>query len=74
VGAVCDSDPRANPHAQQLAQLSLRALRELTESGSEVVQPQAAVFAERFGTELRVYHFRAPFHQPRGTVVAAGVR
>jgi aspartate kinase len=71
VGAICDSDPRTNPAAQSLPQLSYSTLRQLTESGSNVVQREAALLAERFGTELHVYHFRAPFHQPRGTVVAA---
>jgi aspartate kinase len=71
VDAVCDSDPRTNPHAQSIAQLTFSALRQLTDSGSEVVQREAARLAERFGTQLHVYHFRAPFHRPRGTVVAA---
>jgi aspartate kinase len=71
VGAICDSDPRTNPQARSLPQLNYTALRQLTESGSDVVQREAAVLAERFGTKLHVYHFRAPFHQPRGTVVAA---
>ncbi|HEY0306374.1 MAG TPA: hypothetical protein VGC44_15470 [Longimicrobiales bacterium] len=71
VGAICDSDPRTNPEARALPQLSHGALRELTDAGSDVVQREAAVLAERFGTQLHVYHFRAPFHHPRGTVVAA---
>lgn len=71
VAAVCDSDPRSNPHARSLPQLSFSALRRLTDAGSEVIQREAAVLAERFGTRLHVYHFRAPFHRPRGTVVAA---
>jgi aspartate kinase len=74
VAAICDSDPHTNPHARSLPQLSHGALRQLTESGSEVVQPAAALLAERFGTKLHVYHFRAPYHNPRGTVVAVAAR
>ena len=71
VGGICESDPRTNPQARSLEKLSHNALRRLTEAGSDVVQREAAVLAERFGTRLHVYHFRAPFHRPRGTVVAA---
>jgi aspartate kinase len=71
VAAICDSDPRANPHARALPQISHGGLRELTEAGSDVVQRAAVVLAEQFGTPLYVYHFRAPYHEPRGTVVAA---
>jgi aspartate kinase len=71
VASVCDADPRINPHARAIPQLSHGALRQLTESGSEVVQHAAALLAEQFGTNLHVYHFRAPYREPRGTVVAA---
>jgi aspartate kinase len=71
VAAVCDSDPRTNPQARSFAQLSFSGLRKLADAGSAVVQREAAELAERFGTQLHVYHFRAPFHRPRGTVVAA---
>ena len=70
VAFVCDADPRINPQARALPHLSHGALRELTESGSEVVQHAAALLAEQFGTPLHVYHFDARDHEPRGTVVA----
>ncbi len=74
VSSICDSDPRTNPHARSLPQLSHGGLRELTESGSDVVQREAAVLAERFGTRLYVYHFRSPISNPSGTIVAAAAR
>ena len=70
VASVCDTDPKTNPHARAIPHLSHGALRQLTESGSEVVQHAAALLAEQFGTRLHVYHFDAPYHEPRGTVVA----
>ena len=71
VPAICDDDPRTNTSAQPLASLSHQALHELTKAGSNVVQREAAELAAEHGTPLHVYHYRAPFHQPRGTVVAA---
>jgi aspartate kinase len=71
VEAICDSDPRINPQARSIPTLNHAALRQLTESGSVVVQHEAARFAEQFGTRLHVYHYRAPFHTSSGSVVAA---
>ena len=70
VSAICDSDPRTNPQARPLPHLTHDGLRQLTRSGSEVVQPAAAALAAQFGTRLHVYHYRAPLHGPRGTIVA----
>ena len=70
VSAICDSDPRTNPQARPLPHLTHDGLRQLTRSGSEVVQPAAAALAAQFGTQLHVYHYRAPLRGPRGTIVA----
>jgi aspartate kinase len=71
VPAICDDDPRTNASAQPIPLLSHEKLRELALAGSNVVQREAAELAAQHGTPLHVYHYRAPFHQPRGTVVAA---
>jgi len=71
VAAVCDSDPRLNPHARPLPQLSHDALVRITEAGGEVVQCAAAHFAAEFGTLLYVYHFNAPLRARAGTAVGA---
>lgn len=71
VDAVCDSDPRENPGARRLPQLTHAALVQITESGAEVVQCAAARLAETFGTRLYVYHFNAPFRARRGTAIGA---
>ena len=71
VPAICDRDPREHASAQPLPSLSHHALRELANAGSNVVQREAAELAAQHGTLLHVYHYGAPFHQPRGTVVAA---
>lgn len=71
VDAVCDSDPRQNPHARRLPQLTHDALVRITEAGGEVVQCAAAHFAAQYGTLLYVYHFNAPLRTPAGTAIGA---
>lgn len=70
VDGVYDTDPRTNPDARRLPELSHAALVQLSGRGAEVVHPMAALYAERFGTPLHVYNFRAPPHSPAGTRVA----
>ncbi|MGE5346952.1 MAG: hypothetical protein ACM3JH_13445 [Acidithiobacillales bacterium] len=68
VEAVFDGDPRFHPEARPLAYLSHEGLLRLAERGAQVVHPDAARLAGRFGLPLRVYSFRAPLADgPYGT-------
>lgn len=73
VAAVFDRDPRRHRRARRLGEMSHAELRQLVESGAQVVHPAAAALAEQFGVPLRVYSFRAPLAEGAyGTSVRAG--
>lgn len=73
VAAVFDRDPRLHPEARPLASLPHDGLLRLAERGAQVVHPDAARLAGRFGLPLRVYSFRAPLADgPYGTWIRTG--
>ncbi len=72
VTAVFDRDPRLHSEARALASLSHERLLGLAEQGAQVVHPDAARLAARFGLPLRVYSYRAPLTDgPYGTWIRA---
>ncbi len=69
VDGVYDRDPRIARSALRFDSLSHAALAEITESGAQVVHPEAARIAARRAIPLRIYHFAAPIRRPGGTLV-----
>jgi aspartate kinase len=69
VAGVCTADPRHDPSAALLPELSHAALVALTVGGAVVVHPGAAIRAAESRLPLRVFHHAAPFHAPGGTMV-----
>jgi aspartate kinase len=71
VSGVHDRDPRRDPGARLLPEVSYADLRKLADTGAEVVHPDAARLAEERRVPLRVYAFGAPLDDPAGTRVLA---
>jgi aspartate kinase len=65
VDAVYDRDPRLDPSARAISELTHEELLELTVSGAQVVHPEAARLAQRHQVPLRVYAYSAPVSGPR---------
>lgn len=71
VSGVHDRDPRRDPCARLLPEVSYSDLRKLADAGAQVVHPEAARLAEERRVPLRVYAFGAPLDKPAGTRVLA---
>ncbi len=65
VPAVFDRDPRRDPAARPLSELTHDQLVALAASGAKVVHPEAARLAAAHRVPLRVYAYRAPLSGPR---------
>lgn len=74
VAGVFDRDPRRHAGARLFPEISYASLRELSDSGAQVVHPAAARLAEEHRVPLRVYSYRAPFDAPEGTEVREEAR
>lgn len=70
VDGVYTADPRLDPSATRYQALSHSGLLALTSAGAVVVHAEAARRAAVSRIALRIFHHRAPFHRPDGTVVS----
>jgi len=74
VDAVYTRDPRLDPAARRLAELTHLEMVALAEAGAHVVHAGAARLAHAVGVPLRVYSYRAPIGRPAGTLVRTAAR
>ena len=54
VGGIFDKDPKSNPSARLLKQLSFEEALDLTNHGAKVLHPRAVALAEKNGVQLHV--------------------
>lgn len=60
VPGIFDSDPKKNPTASRLPEMSYRNALALAEAGAKVLNARCIVLAEKNGVELRIHSFQNP--------------
>lgn len=71
VEGVFTADPRFVPAAQKIDRISYEEMLELASLGTQVLQPEAVEFAERYNVPIYV---RSSFSGKKGTVISRGVK
>jgi aspartate kinase len=68
VDGVYTADPRMEPKARKMGEISYDEMLELASTGAKVMQARSVEFAKKFGV---VFEVRSSFHRTRGTMVKA---
>jgi len=68
VDGVYTADPRTEPKARKIGEISYDEMLELASTGAKVMQARSVEFAKKFGV---VFEVRSSFHRTRGTMVKA---
>ena len=63
---VYTADPRTEPYATKIAEISYDEMLELASTGAKVMQARSVEFAKKFGV---VFEVRSSFNRARGTLV-----
>ena len=71
VDGVYTADPRMEPKARKMGEISYDEMLELASTGAKVMQARSVEFAKKFGV---VFEVRSSFHRTRGTMVKAEAR
>ena len=66
VDGVYTADPRTEPEAAKIGEISYDEMLELASTGAKVMQARSVEFAKKFGV---VFEVRSSFNQARGTLV-----
>ncbi|NCZ96945.1 aspartate kinase, partial [bacterium] len=66
VDGVYTADPRTEPGARKIGEISYDEMLELASTGAKVMQARSVEFAKKFGV---VFEVRSSFHRTRGTMV-----
>ena len=66
VDGVFTADPRMEPKARKMGEISYDEMLELASTGAKVMQARSVEFAKKFGV---VFEVRSSFHRTRGTIV-----
>jgi len=66
VDGVYTADPRTEPRARKIREISYDEMLELASTGAKVMQARSVEFAKKFGV---VFEVRSSFHRTRGTMV-----
>ena len=66
VDGVYTADPRTEPRARKIQEISYDEMLELASTGAKVMQARSVEFAKKFGV---VFEVRSSFHRTRGTMV-----
>jgi aspartate kinase len=66
VDGVYTADPRMEPRARKMGEISYDEMLELASTGAKVMQARSVEFAKKFGV---VFEVRSSFHRTRGTIV-----
>ncbi|NBS07070.1 MAG: aspartate kinase [Verrucomicrobia bacterium] len=66
VDGVYTADPRTEPQARKIGEISYDEMLELASTGAKVMQARSVEFAKKFGV---VFEVRSSFNQARGTMV-----
>ena len=66
VDGVYTADPRTEPRARKIREISYDEMLELASAGAKVMQARSVEFAKKFGV---VFEVRSSFHRTRGTMV-----
>ena len=66
VEGVYTADPRTEPRARKIAEISYDEMLELASTGAKVMQARSVEFAKKFGV---VFEVRSSFNRARGTMV-----
>ena len=66
VDGVYTADPRTEPHAAKIGEISYDEMLELASTGAKVMQARSVEFAKKFGV---VFEVRSSFNRVRGTLV-----
>jgi len=66
VEGVYTADPRTEPEAAKIGEISYDEMLELASTGAKVMQARSVEFAKKFGV---VFEVRSSFNQARGTLV-----
>jgi len=66
VDGVYTADPRMEPKARKVGEISYDEMLELASTGAKVMQARSVEFAKKFGV---VFEVRSSFHRTRGTIV-----
>ena len=66
VHGVYTADPRMEPKARKMGEISYDEMLELASTGAKVMQARSVEFAKKFGV---VFEVRSSFHRTRGTIV-----
>jgi len=66
VDGVYTADPRTEPRARKIGEISYDEMLELASTGAKVMQARSVEFAKKFGV---VFEVRSSFHRVRGTLV-----
>ena len=66
VDGVYTADPRTEPGARKIGEISYDEMLELASTGAKVMQARSVEFAKKFGV---VFEVRSSFHRTRGTIV-----
>ena len=66
VDGVYTADPRTEPKASKIREISYDEMLELASTGAKVMQARSVEFAKKFGV---VFEVRSSFHRTRGTLV-----
>ena len=66
VDGVYTADPRTEPHARKIQEISYDEMLELASTGAKVMQARSVEFAKKFGV---VFEVRSSFNGLRGTLV-----
>jgi aspartate kinase len=66
VDGVYTADPRTEPYATKIAEISYDEMLELASTGAKVMQARSVEFAKKFGV---VFEVRSSFNRARGTLV-----